>query len=108
MAIDPKKIEEWKRLAAFFAEEPNAEPPPIRNGWSVHGDGWYETEALPDMAEAFPALLSERESLLSLLREVGAPGVLTCDEQHDFVSAPREGCGCRSCALAGRLAAFLR
>lgn len=156
MAIDPKKIEEWTRVArivkALSAGEPTPTPP-SESGWSIYGDGWFKSEAVPVLEEAVPALLSEREEMqreyaalerratalyvaekqraeemgqaldrtvkrvekaeaereemLSLLREVGAPGVLTCDEEHDFIAAPRADCACRSCALARRLAAFL-
>lgn len=52
MPIDPKKIDEWKRLAQF-----------------ERSDGLDRRE-LREMAGAALALLSEREEMLSLLREL--------------------------------------
>lgn len=101
-AIDPKKIEEWKGVAEklrLMTLAPDSE----NRVNAVQG-----LAATVTMAQAGVLLLAEREEMLALLREVGEPGILTCDEEHDFVSAPREDCGCRSCSLACRLAAFLR
>jgi hypothetical protein len=83
--IDPKKIEEWR--AAY-----------VRLAGTMAPSG----DAARIIADAFPALLAEREEMLALLREIA----------NEVKRCPR--CGMSYCGVAEdhapdcRIAAFLK
>lgn len=73
MPIDPKKIEEWKELLRVGGLPYGSTSG--KGGYVVPGDIWNETEFIPAACEALPLLLSEREEMLALLREIEWGGI---------------------------------
>lgn len=97
MAIDPKKIEEWKAECAYTRD--------------TDGVTWEHKARGPAVIahEAVPALLAEREEVLALLREVewsatidqNAGGEHACPEC--FCGEPEgHAPDCRLAAFLGR------
>lgn len=65
--IDPKKIEEWRKLVAISSQPYLSVM--TTGGYGAPGDIWWESDYLPAAGDALPELLAEREESLALLSE---------------------------------------